>query len=176
MKKKYIEEVKDFIEEIDQRIERKEFVRIIKNRYSDLPQSTLYSFYRKMKMNLTISFKELMKEIQNDYLISHFPEVLEEGELPTILIITNDEMKKNYEQFGKSVSFDLTFSLFKEKPVQQEIINEERGKMPKEYLLGFFAGLNNLNKTIIFGLVITCATKMADQSQIFNEFVDHMEG
>lgn len=121
-------------------------------------------------MNLTVSFRELLNELENDFMISHQPEVVEEGQLPAILIISNDEMKRNYEQFGRSVSFDLTFSLFKEKAV-----NEEEGKL-KDYLLGFFAGLNNHNKTVIFGFVITCRTKSSDMSIIFNDFIDHMGG
>ena len=63
--------------------------------------------------------------------------------------------------------------MFKEKPV--EYIDGQRKEL-KEYLLGFFTGLNNYNKVVIFACVITSKDKKEDQRDIFKAFFHHMGG
>ena len=82
-------------------------------------------------------------------------------------------MKRNFERFGKCTSFDLTFSLINEKPIE---IKEEEVNIRKEYLLGFFAGVNNHGKIVIFACVITSGGKKEDMMVIFSIFFDHMRG
>ena len=65
------------METIDPRTEKKDFIKILKENYSNVPQSTIYALYRKMKMNMKIPFKELMNELGKDHMISHFPDNLE---------------------------------------------------------------------------------------------------
>ena len=97
-----------------------------------------------------------MKKLENDYDIIYSPNPLGENPLPTVLIISNEEMKKNYEMYGDAVGFDMTFSFFREKPF--EIIGSEPTTF-KEYQIGFFTGVNNYNKVVIFACVITCKVK-----------------
>ena len=82
-------------------------------------------------------------------------------------------MKKNYEMYGDAVGFDMTFSFFRNKPF--EIIGSEPTTF-KEYQLGFFTGVNNYNKVVIFACVITCKIKKDDIASIIMDFIQHMGG
>ena len=77
-------------------------------------------------------------------------------------------MKNLYQKYGRCVSFDLTFSLINERP----LIRDKQGKIDtkNEYLLGFFAGVNQYNKIIIFGYTVTCKHDKDSMNTIFNTF------
>lgn len=88
-------------------------------------------------------------------------------------MISNEDMKKNYEMFGDAIGFDMTFSLFSDKPF--EIIGSEKINF-KDYQLGFFTGVNNYNKVVIFACVIACKTKKEDIQEIIEDFIMLMGG
>ena len=138
-----------------------------------MPRSTSYSLYTQVLAEEKIPFHTLIKELEPDYEISYHPQPLNDNPFPSILLISNDEMKRNFERFGKCTSFDLTFSLINEKPIE---IKEEEVNIRKEYLLGFFAGVNNHGKIVIFACVITSGGKKEDMMLIFRTFFDHMRG
>lgn len=148
-------------------LERKKLVDTVKKLYGTC-SSTAYFLYDKVLAEEKMSFAELIKELENDYEISYTPNPLGENPLPTALLISNEDMKKNFESYGKSIAFDLTFSLFKEKPV--EYFDDGEATQFKEYYLGFFTGINNYNKVIIFACVITCKTKKEDVQVMFLDF------
>jgi hypothetical protein len=52
-----------------------------------------------------------------------------------------------YKLYGKSIGFDITYNLIREK------FKTNTGEV-KKYGLGLFTGINNFNKIIIFALVI----------------------
>ena len=115
----------------------------------------------------------MIDELQGDYYISYTPMPLRENPLPTMLLISNKKMKESYDKFGDTVGFDMTFSLFKEKPF--EILGGETTTF-KDYQLGFFTGVNNYNKVIIFACVISCKVRKDDIMPILMDFIQHMDG
>ena len=80
----------------------------------NISDPTFYKVYnRVLAQKNTKTFEELMLEIEEDYDISYCPLPLGKFKYPSQLVITNSAMKKLYEKFGKLVSFDLTFNIFK---------------------------------------------------------------
>lgn len=170
MEERKNEQIKDCIKRNRPQLERKATIDTVSRLY-DVPKSTAYMLYNKVLSDEKIPFKELVDELKNQYQISYDP--LGENSLPTVLIISNKEMKENYAKYGEAVGFDMTFSLFKEKPT--EIIHGQI-KTYKEYQLGFFTGVNNYNKIVIFACVISCKVKKEDIMCMFMDFIHHMGG
>ena len=102
-----------------------------------LPRPTFYKLYNRVlsEKNRT-TFGEMVQSLQRSYDISFHPEDLEDVIYPEVLFITNDQMRENFNNFGESVSFDLTFSLFKEQRVtkitRKKAYRLKKGKMVEE--------------------------------------------
>ena len=81
-------------------------------------------------------------------------------------------MRSFYKKYGRLVSFDLTFNLFKETPLEFDDKDEPVSK--RSYQIGFFAGQNSHCNTIIFAVAITSSTKKADYQILIDTFVNLM--
>ena len=82
-------------------------------------------------------------------------------------------MRENYKMYGDVVGFDMTFSLLRDKPIE---IFGPKTKVLKEFQLGFFTGVNNYNKVVIFACVVSCKTTKNDILEILEDFIQHMKG
>ncbi len=63
-------------------------------------------------------------------------------------------MKKLFKLFGDAITFDYTFSLVREKPDNSK----------REYLFGFICGKNNINRIVVFGIIV-CLGENKDQTR-----------
>ena len=70
------------------------------------------------------------------------------------------------------MSFDLTFNIFKETPIEFDEQGQQLEK--KNYLIGFFAGQNNLCNTVIFAAAITSSARKVDYEVLIDTFVSLM--
>ena len=97
------------------------------------------------------NFQELMKFTQkeNSY-VYYEPENFESENLsfPDTLMVITPQMKEFYYRFGRTIGFDFTFSLIKERPIPIE------GRKP-EYMIGVIAGLNGNRRLTIYAFVIS---------------------
>jgi hypothetical protein len=67
--------------------------------------------------------------------------------LPNIFITASIEMRDLFKRYGKSVTFDLTYHLIKEK------IKDSHGRI-RSFGFGYFGGLSASNKIICFAVAI----------------------
>ena len=77
----------------------------------------------------------MVQGLERDYDISFYPEDLSELVFPEVLFITNEQMRNNYLQYWRAVSFDLTFSLIKEQritPIAKKRYRLKKGKLVEE--------------------------------------------
>ena len=104
-----------------------------------ISEPTFYKLYNRiLKQKNLKTFEELVLEIENDYDVSYCPLPLGKFKYPSQLVLTNASMKNLYQKYGKLVSFDLTFNLFKEVPQEYDDNGEQIQK--NSYQIGFFAG------------------------------------
>ena len=83
-----------------------------------ISEPTFYKIYNRiLSQRNEKCFEDLMKEIENDFDISYCPLPLGRFRYPSQLVITNNAMRAFYKKYGRLVSFDLTFNLFKEIPL-----------------------------------------------------------
>ena len=111
----------EFIEKLQPRPEKKVLIKMIQEKFN-ISQSTIYSIYNKVLITEKKSVSTLLGELEEKkYLIREFPDLYSSDRIyPDILILSNEEMKENFRKYGDCVSFDLTFSLFRDNPVHIE--------------------------------------------------------
>ena len=92
MKEKKVEEIKEFIEDLRAKVERKALVSTVRKHFQ-APKSTVYKLYHQVVLNEKIPFDVLFQELDPNYDISYSPIPLGEHPLPVMLLISNQGMR-----------------------------------------------------------------------------------
>lgn len=164
----------NFIKSFDPLPERKNLLGSMKELFK-ISNPTFYKVYnRVLQQRNSKTFEELMLEIEDEYDISYCPLPLGKFKYPSQLILTNQSMKELYGKFGKLISFDLTFNVVKDVPLEFDDKGNEIEK--KQYQIGFFAGQNNFCNTIIFAVAITSSGRKPDYEILIDSFISLMGG
>lgn len=106
--------------------------------------ATFYRYYSEAK-ELSSNFSQFVNNLEEkDFEGYCWKENASPDEVPPdLLLLTTPHMKENFQKYGETVGFDLTYNIIREKP--------QNGV---QFSIGVFAGLDKYLKITPFGVAI----------------------
>lgn len=114
----------------------------------------------------SLEAEELVENLEKEgFEVFISEEIRGKGQPPEIMVVANEEMRRQFKKYGNSVSFDLTFNLIK-----------NQHPSGSKWKLGIFLAVTACRHIVPLAFVVTLFETTEAYVQIFRTFFRAMEG